>query len=164
MVFSVMFYSLALLSTCFLPHVIAQNRDVKTVKLSVSPMQQKNYDVFIASIKKHESLKTNNGFIQLLQNMFEAMKQNEYNKYISLLKQFSSDYKKLSQNEKDSYQQIIWSLPYPNPTDTGLPIEKPPTQSCYVACSLGSCSITCNGSPTCTCDMGYPQCICGIGQ
>ena len=158
-----MVFSVALaLSFCFVSYSIAQTQNVEKVQLGVSPMQQKNIDALMSSISKHETLKLNSGFTGTLNSVFSAMKSNDYNKYRELRKQLTSEYNKLTQKEKDSYSQFMKSAPYPNPTDSDIYILRPPTQSCSVQCTYGSCSITCGGPyrPWCTCEMGVPTCEC----
>lgn len=129
----------------------------QTIKISVSNIQEENYNKLIDMIKGDFLLNKNNDFIITIEETFKSAKNNESTNYFESLKKYNEEYNKLNSEQKNIFLSYILKLTPPelvgNPVAPG---------SCKVSCPLSSCEIQCEQGqkPECKCEGLWASCSC----
>ncbi len=111
---------------------------------------------------KHETISSKTSFLYYFKAVHDAMRNNDYNTYISLGSNLKDEFNKLTTAEVGSFRSFAMTLTKPEPLELS-DMTEPPGGKCSVTCLNGSCTIECpqGTKPKCFCDQLYnPQCGC----
>ena len=131
-------------------------------RLSVSPQQEANMNLFLSWVDTTESLRGNSGLKDAYQAGFVALKQNDYTDYVVQSGRLDDERGRLNQDQKTAMYQFFQTLSVesePSPVTEG---PKGGGGRCSVSCLFGSCDIECPAGtkPKCFCQWGDPHCGC----